>query len=55
MFLGEYEGQINPNPDEVENYKYISIAELTNDIKENAANYTEWFKICLEEVLTYLK
>ncbi len=55
VFLGEYEGHIIPNPDEVESYKYISIPELAKDVKENAANYTEWFKICLEEVLTYLK
>ena len=55
VFLGEYEGVIIPNPDEVESYKYISIPELAKDVKENAANYTEWFKICLEEVLTYLK
>jgi isopentenyl-diphosphate Delta-isomerase len=51
VFIGEYEGEINPNPEEVESYKYISIPELTKDIEENPQNYTEWFKICLEEVL----
>jgi len=55
VFLGEYEGVINPNPEEVESYKYISMPELALDVKENPADYTEWFKICLEEVLTYLK
>lgn len=51
VFIGEYEGVINPNPEEVESYKYISVDELTKDIESNPHNYTEWFKICLEEVL----
>jgi len=51
VFIGIYEGVINPNPEEVESYKYISISNLTEDVKANPNNYTEWFKICLEEVL----
>jgi isopentenyl-diphosphate delta-isomerase len=51
VFIGQYEGEINPNPEEVESYKYISIPDLTKDIQENPQDYTEWFKICLEEVL----
>ncbi len=51
VYIGEYEGEINPNPEEVESYKYISITDLTKDIQENPQGYTEWFKICLEEVL----
>lgn len=51
VFMGEYEGEIKPNPDEVESYKYISIPDLVKDVEENPADYTEWFKICLEEVL----
>jgi len=55
VFLGEYEGLIDPNPEEVESYKYISISDLKEDVKSNPNSYTEWFKICLEEVLSYLK
>lgn len=51
VFIGQYEGEITPNPEEVESYKYISIPALSKDVKENPENYTEWFKICLEEVL----
>lgn len=51
VFMGEYEGEIKPNPVEVESYKYISIPDLVKDVEENPADYTEWFKICLEEVL----
>lgn len=52
VFIGQYEGIITPNPDEVENYKYIAVPDLEEDIKNNPQNYTEWFKICLQEVLT---
>ncbi len=51
VFLGTYEGEIKPNPEEVESYKYVSIEFLMKDVAENPQNYTEWFKICLEEVL----
>ncbi len=55
VFIGQYEGEIKPNPEEVESYKHISISELTKDVAENSDNYTEWFKICLEEVLKRVK
>lgn len=51
VFIGQYEGEIKPNPEEVESYKYIAVPELVEDVKNNPQNYTEWFKICLEEVL----
>ncbi len=40
------------NLDEVEDWKYISITELNLDIKLKPENYTEWFKICLNETLS---
>lgn len=49
VFLGHYDGEINPNPDEVNDYKWISVEELKEDIAENPENYTEWFKIILEK------
>ncbi len=51
VFIGEYEGDISPNSDEVASYKYIPLAELKSDVANNPQDYTEWFKICLEEVL----
>lgn len=55
VFIGQYEGSIKPNPEEVESFKYISISDLTKDVQNNPENYTEWFKICLEEVLKRVK
>ncbi|MCT4582225.1 MAG: isopentenyl-diphosphate Delta-isomerase [Flavobacteriales bacterium] len=51
VFIGQYEGAIVPNPEEVESYQYVPVPELVKDVENNPQNYTEWFKICLEEVL----
>ncbi len=51
VFTGVYEGEINFNTDEVNAYKYISTEDLLADLKQHPENYTEWFKICLDEVL----
>ena len=42
------------NTSEVINYKYISVADLKTDIKQNPNRYTEWLKICLDEVIEKL-
>jgi isopentenyl-diphosphate delta-isomerase len=40
---------MNLNPDEVADYKWISIEKLKKDIAENSENYTQRFKIILEK------
>ncbi|MDN3585802.1 isopentenyl-diphosphate Delta-isomerase [Pedobacter aquatilis] len=39
------------NKTEVESFRYLSLAELQNEIKNNPTNYTTWLKICLERVI----
>ncbi len=47
-------GATNQNPhinkEEVENYKWMSIADIKKDIISNSHQYTSWFKIALEKV-----
>ena len=38
------------NTSEVSNYKYITVANLKKDMMENPGSYTEWLKICFDEV-----
>ena len=38
---------IKPNPDEVEEWKWININELKQDISDNPEKYTYWFKIIM--------
>ncbi len=42
------------NITEVEDYKYISMENLLEDVEANPEHYTSWFKICLPNVLNYL-
>ena len=51
VFLGHYDWEININPDEANDYEWIWLEELKNDIIKNPENYTQWFKIILEKYL----
>ena len=42
------------NTDEVESFRYLSLEELKLDIRKQPDLYTEWLKICLDEVIDYL-
>ena len=43
------------NPEEAEAYKYVNIHTIIEDLQANSSQYTEWFKICLEEVKNHLE
>ena len=51
VFVGEYDGEVSPSKEEVENCKWIDADELRKDMKEHPEKYTPWFKICFERVL----
>ena len=51
VFIGEYEGEINFNTEEVCAYIFKPVQEVLDDVKQFPEKYTEWFKICLNEVV----
>ena len=51
VFLGQYDGPINLNTDEADDYKWIDLESLRQDIKTNPDDYTIWFKIAFDRVL----
>ena len=51
VLVGRYDGQPIPNPDEVDDWKWINIDTLKLDVKENPEHYTYWFKLVLNRVL----
>ena len=55
VFLGETNSLPKMNKDEVEDYRYVSIEYLKEDIKNNPDHYTEWLKICFDNLLKYRK
>ncbi len=50
LFIGKYEGEVKPNSEEVEDYKWVEMKELNKDMKENPSKYTEWFKIIVKKL-----
>lgn len=49
IFVGKFNEAPNPNPSEVQNWKYIDVAELKKDITVNPSKYTFWFKEIIEK------
>ena len=41
------------NTEEVASYKYMSLADITEDLKQHPECYTEWFKISFEEIVRH--
>ena len=50
VYFGTYEGEIIINPEEVSDYKFVSITELEININKQPHLFTEWFKIVFEKV-----
>ena len=49
VFRGQYEGEISPDPEEVEDCKWLSLSDLRADMVAYPSKYTEWFKKILME------
>ena len=54
VLFGTYVGNIQANPEEVMDFKYITKDQLINEVNDHPELFTEWFKICFEEVLNKL-
>lgn len=49
VFVGFTNKNPQINSSEVSDFKWMSLAELKEDLEENGQQYTSWFKILLEE------
>ena len=45
VFVGQYEGALEVNPQEVMDYCFLSLEETENQLETRPDRYTEWFKI----------
>ena len=55
VFYGVFDNDPILNKDEAENFKWVDMESLNNDIIKNEDNYTVWFKIAFEYFYNYLK
>lgn len=45
IFLGDYNGSISPDKNEVEEYRWYEISEIDQLLKNEPTQFTSWFKI----------
>ncbi len=55
VFVGFYDGPVEPNAEEVGEWRFMNIDELRADVKENPDKYSPWFKQCFERVIANVK
>lgn len=55
VFVGTYEGAIDPNPEEVSEFCYKSIPDIRDQMQTDPHHFTEWFKIAFDEVQKHLR
>ena len=51
LLVGRFDGAIKPNPEEIMNTKYVSLAELGRELKSDPEKYTPWLKLAFEGFL----
>ena len=54
LFMGRFNGTPIPNPEEVQDFKYIGVKELKLAIENAPQDYTVWFKEIVKNYLTEL-
>ena len=50
VFVGEYEGEINTNDDEVAAFRYQNIEEIKDELSRNPEKFTTWFRIAFPRI-----
>ena len=47
VFVGRYEGDAHPDPDEVDGWRWVPVDELRADVDAHPERYTPWFRIVM--------
>jgi len=55
VFVGNCNSDPKPNPEEVEDWKWVDLKWLEEDMKNNPQNYTYWLKDCFSDVVKKIK
>lgn len=51
VFWGISDAKPAIDPAEVNGYRYLKVEDIKTDIMQNPGGYTEWFKICIDDVI----
>lgn len=53
VFFGRSDEAPKPNSNEVQNWRYVNLSSLNEDILFNPGNYSAWLKLCLPQVINH--
>lgn len=51
VFVGRFDGQVSPEPREVDAWRWISLAHLVAEVEAEPDQFAAWFPIALEKLL----
>lgn len=55
VFIVDYSGSFNANPDEIAETRWVTFVELEEELRKNPGNFTTWFLIAAPKVLAHIK
>lgn len=55
VFIGKYDENPTPNKEEVEDWSWINLKDLKEDVKKNPDKYTYWLRISMSKLSEYLE
>lgn len=55
IFIGIWDGEPEPNPEEVAEWKWESVENIEKELKENPEKFTPWFRIIFPKVVEYIR
>lgn len=54
VFFGQFDGNPNPSPNEVDEWKWIDLAALKIEMQNRPEDFTYWFKLSLDTVCQHV-
>lgn len=51
VFVGEYNGDFHPNPEEISEMKWVSFETLEKELEENPSQFAPWFILAAPRVI----
>lgn len=53
VFIGNYDGKITPDANEVADYRWLTIHALKNELQNSLEKYTVWFQLAFRRTLQF--
>ena len=55
VFMGTYDGDPTPSPEEADDWKWTDLEELRTDVQMNPDRYAAWFRICIDKLIWHVR